>query len=93
MGFISGLLIGGLLGAAGGYLWAPRSGAETLNQIRNRSNEIKREIKASAAMAQVEAENVADQLRYESETEAERLRAHSREHTPEAATYAAVRSH
>lgn len=38
-GFLTGLLIGGIVGAVVGLLLAPRSGKETLEQVREQSAE------------------------------------------------------
>jgi gas vesicle protein len=51
-GFVAGLLVGGAIGAGTALLKAPRSGKETLKQLKER-----------AAEAQDKAEDTMDQLR------------------------------
>lgn len=40
-GFLSGLILGGLVGAAVGMLYAPKSGEETRSELRDRTVELR----------------------------------------------------
>jgi gas vesicle protein len=57
--FVSGFLIGGVIGAAVALLLAPQSGEETRALIRDKSIEIKDKVEKGAADARVRAEELA----------------------------------
>ncbi len=65
-GFISGLLIGGLVGAAIGILYAPKSGKETREDICKKSEEL-------MAKAKEEYQQVVDKSKKAYETAVNRL--------------------
>lgn len=67
--FISGFVIGGLVGAAVALLLAPQSGEDTRTLIRDRSIEIRDQVEQSAAEARARAESLAA----EAKTRAEEL--------------------
>jgi gas vesicle protein len=67
-GFFSGVLIGGLVGAAVGLLVAPRSGEDTIALLRDKSTAIKNQVSQSAREARLRAENAAGELRSRAET-------------------------
>jgi gas vesicle protein len=79
--FLSGLIIGGLIGAAVALLMAPQSGEETRELIRDKSIELKdravetaeeARIKAEAAAAEARAR--ADELAHEAKVKADELK-------------------
>jgi gas vesicle protein len=57
--FLSGFLIGGLIGAAAALLFAPQSGEETRAMIRDKSIEIKEKVEQTAEDARAKAEELA----------------------------------
>jgi len=67
--FITGFVIGGLVGAAVSLLLAPQSGEETRTLIREKSIEIKDQVEQTAEEARLKAE----QLATEAKTKAEEL--------------------
>lgn len=67
--FITGFVIGGLVGAAVSLLLAPQSGEETRTMIREKSIEIKDQVEQTAEDARLKAE----QLATEAKTKAEEL--------------------
>ncbi|MGD2166202.1 MAG: YtxH domain-containing protein [Anaerolineae bacterium] len=56
MNFLTGFLLGGLIGAAAGLLLAPYGGTELQEQIRARLDELMAEGKRAAAARQAELE-------------------------------------
>jgi gas vesicle protein len=82
--FLSGLIIGGLVGAAVALLLAPQSGEETRELIRDKSIELKdraaetaeeARIKAEAAAAEARAR--ADHLAHDAKVKADELKQRS----------------
>lgn len=65
--FISGFVIGGLVGAAVSLLLAPQSGEETRTFIRDKSIEIKDQVEQSATEARTRAEKLAEEARTRAE--------------------------
>ena len=65
--FISGLIIGGLVGAATALLLAPQSGEETRTMIREKSIELKDQVEQTAAEARTKAERLAQEARLKAE--------------------------
>lgn len=61
--FISGFVIGGLVGAAVSLLLAPQSGEQTRTMIRDRSIELRDQVEQSAAEARARAEQMAEDAR------------------------------
>jgi gas vesicle protein len=57
--FLFGILLGGIVGAAIGLLFAPQSGEETRDLIRDKGIEIRDKVGESAAAARVQAEALA----------------------------------
>ena len=79
--FLSGLIIGGLVGAAVALLLAPQSGEETREIIRDKSIELKdravetaEEARQKAEAAAAEARVRADQLAHEAKIKADELK-------------------
>lgn len=82
--FLSGLIIGGLVGAAVALLLAPQSGEETREIIRDRSIELKdkavetaEEARQKAEAAAAEARVRADKLAHEAKIKADELKERS----------------
>ena len=65
--FVSGFLVGGLVGAAVALLMAPQSGEETRTMIRDKSLELKDQVEQTAAEARSKAEQIAQQARQRAE--------------------------
>jgi gas vesicle protein len=65
--FISGFVIGGLVGAAVALLLAPQSGEETRTIIRDRGIEIRDQVEQTAAEARSRAEQLAEEARLRAE--------------------------
>jgi gas vesicle protein len=61
--FLSGAIIGGLIGAAVGLLLAPSSGEDLRLQIQDRAQEIQNEVKQAAATRRAEMEHQLASLR------------------------------
>ena len=61
--FISGIVWGGLVGAAIGMLMAPRSGEETRALLRERSDEFKMQARETADNLREKATETAEQAR------------------------------
>ena len=83
--FLSGFVIGGLVGAAAALILAPQSGEETRAQIRQRSIELREQALESAEEARKRAEEAAahararaDQLAAEARTRAEEFSTEAR---------------
>jgi gas vesicle protein len=79
--FLSGFLVGGLIGAAVALLMAPQSGEETRTLIRDKSVELKDKTTASLEEAYARAEKAAadararaEELAKEAQVRAEELR-------------------
>ena len=72
--FLSGFLVGGLVGAVTALLLAPQSGEETRVLIRDRSVELKDKTLASLEEAAAEARLKADELTKAAQERAEDLR-------------------
>jgi gas vesicle protein len=84
--FLSGLIIGALVGAATALLLAPQSGEDTRMLIRDKSIELKNqatetaeEARARAEAAAVEARARADELAAQARARAEELRKRGQE--------------
>lgn len=84
--FLSGLIIGGLIGAAAALLLAPQSGEETRTVIRDKSIELKdrasdtaEEARARAEAAAAEARARANELSQQARDRAEELRRRGQE--------------
>lgn len=56
MSFLSGAVMGGLVGATLAILFAPASGEELRNQLRERADHIQDEVKEAAASRRAELE-------------------------------------
>jgi gas vesicle protein len=65
--FVSGFLIGGIVGAAVAILFAPQSGEETRTMIREKSIELKGQVERTAAEARARAEQMAQEARQKAE--------------------------
>jgi gas vesicle protein len=65
--FLSGFVIGGLVGAAVALLMAPQSGEETRAMIRDRSIELKDQVEQTATEARARAEQLARDARAKAE--------------------------
>ncbi|MFV1857761.1 MAG: YtxH domain-containing protein [Anaerolineales bacterium] len=61
--FVSGFMIGGLIGAAVALLLAPQSGEETRLMIRDKGIELKDQVETTAGDARVRAEEMAQDAR------------------------------
>jgi gas vesicle protein len=79
--FLSGLIIGGLIGAAVALLMAPQSGEETRELIRDKSIELKDRAAETAEEARIKAEAAAadararaDQMAKDAKVKAEELK-------------------
>jgi gas vesicle protein len=62
-GFLAGVLIGALAGAAAMLLWAPRAGEETRHILRDKSMELREQVSETADEARHRAEDVMDSVR------------------------------
>lgn len=65
--FITGFVIGGLVGAAVSLLLAPQSGEETRTMIRDKSIEIKDQVEHTADEARMKAEELAAEAKAKAE--------------------------
>lgn len=65
--FISGFVIGGLVGAAVSLLLAPQSGEETRTMIRERGIELKEQVEQTAMETRAKAEKLAQEARERAE--------------------------
>lgn len=65
--FISGFVIGGLVGAAVALLLAPQSGEQTRTLIRDKSIEIKDQAGQSASEVRMRAEKLAQEAKVKAE--------------------------
>lgn len=61
--FVSGFMIGGLIGAAVALLLAPQSGEETRLMIRDKGIELKDQVETTAGDARIRAEQMAQDAR------------------------------
>ncbi len=61
--FVSGFMIGGLIGAAVALLLAPQSGEETRLMIRDKGIELKDQVETTASDARIRAEEMAEDAR------------------------------
>jgi gas vesicle protein len=93
--FLSGLIIGGLIGAAVALLMAPQSGEETRELIRDKSIELKDRAAETAEEARIKAESAAaeararaDQLAHEAKLKAGELKERSQHFIEEQKTKA-----
>jgi gas vesicle protein len=77
--FLSGLIIGGLIGAAAALLLAPQSGEETRTIIRDKSIELKEKAVETAEEARHRAEEITAEARHKAEELAEQTRARADE--------------
>lgn len=67
-GFISGMLLGGLVGAAAGLLMAPYSGKETRMMLQEKGIELKDQVETTARETRDRVETAARDLRAKAET-------------------------
>lgn len=65
--FLFGILLGGLVGAAAGLLFAPQSGEETRERIREKGIEIRDKVEESAVAARAQAEAMARDAKVKAE--------------------------
>lgn len=65
--FVSGFIVGGLVGAAVALLFAPQSGEETRTLIRDKGIELKEQVEQSAADARAAAQKVAKDAKAKAE--------------------------
>lgn len=65
--FVSGFMIGGLVGAAVALLLAPQSGEETRTLIRDKSIELRDQVEQTATEARTRAEEIAKDARARAE--------------------------
>jgi gas vesicle protein len=65
--FLFGILLGGIVGAALGLLFAPQSGEETREMIRDKGIEIRDKVEESATAARVQAEAMARDAKMKAE--------------------------
>ena len=65
--FFSGLVIGGLVGAAVALLLAPQSGEETRSMIREKGIELKDQVEQTASEARTRAEQMAQEAKMKAE--------------------------
>ncbi len=79
VGFISGLLIGGLAGTAIALLTAPQSGKKTRTMIRQKSVELRDQVADTADEARGQAEQVLRQARLQGRRATRRVGAKARE--------------
>ena len=63
MSFLSGAVMGGLVGATMALLFAPSSGDTLRDQIQDRANRIQEEVKKAAADRREELEQQLNELR------------------------------
>lgn len=70
--FVSGFMVGGLIGAAVALLLAPQSGEETRTMIREKGVELKDQVETTAADARTRAEEIAKDARTRAEDMQER---------------------
>lgn len=66
-GFFSGLLVGGLIGAAAAILMAPRSGEETRTLLREKGIELKDQLGQAATEAQSRAQSATREAQYKAQ--------------------------
>ncbi len=77
--FLSGFVIGGLVGAAVALLFAPQSGEETRAQIRSKSIELTERAKEAVRETQERAERVLEEARAKAEAVAADIRRQAEE--------------
>lgn len=65
--FVSGFMVGGLIGAAVALLLAPQSGEETRTMIREKGVELKDQVETTATDARLRAEEMAADARSRAE--------------------------
>ncbi len=65
--FISGLLLGGLVGAAIAILNAPQSGEQTIAQLKDKSDQIRKELERAATDTRQQAEELLERLQTKEE--------------------------
>lgn len=70
--FVSGFMIGGIVGAAVAILLAPQSGEETRTQIREKGIELRGQVEQTASEARTRAEQIAQEARHRAENLQER---------------------
>lgn len=79
--FLSGLLVGGLVGAAVALLTAPHSGEETRRIIRDRSIELRDQASESLEQAAADARARADELTKMAKERADEVTKYAKERT------------
>ncbi|MFP3853242.1 MAG: YtxH domain-containing protein [Anaerolineales bacterium] len=65
--FVSGILVGGLVGAAVAILMAPQSGEKTIAELKNRTDEIRSELERAAENYKKQADNLLESVQTEVE--------------------------
>lgn len=73
--FFSGLLVGGLIGAAAGLLLAPQSGEQTRATLRNKSVEVRDQVTQTAHDTRERAEMMVEETKAKAETLMEETKA------------------
>lgn len=73
--FFSGLLLGGLIGAAAGLLLAPQSGEQTRTLLRDKSLEVREQVKQTAHDTRERAEMLVEDTKAKAETLVEETKA------------------
>lgn len=91
-GFLSGLLVGGLVGAAVALLTAPHSGEETRRIIRDRSIELRDTASESLEAAAADARARADELTKMAKERADEVAKYAKERGEEVTKYAKERT-
>jgi gas vesicle protein len=65
--FLSGFVVGGLVGAVAALLLAPQSGEDTRTMIRDKSIELKTQVEDTAAEVRTKAEHLAQDAKSRAE--------------------------
>ena len=63
--FFTGLLIGGVLGALAGILFAPKSGKELRSEIKEKGSEVLKDAKDIYADASTKAKEIIEEARHQ----------------------------
>lgn len=73
-GFLTGLLMGGLIGATAGLLLAPKTGQELRAQIRNKSVEVRDQVTQTAEDARQRTEMLVEDTKTKAESLVEKTK-------------------